>query len=356
MRQRVRFKRVFLFLALTFGLSWGFELLVAVTITQATYLETGLHPMGMFFPAFSALLLQIFVFKDSPLYFRVYKEKTRWVFYSFFLVTVLMGLITLLALATEIRPLILQGMGVIVVMLWTFAVFYLHGQCGADSFQRAGLQLGNTDLGVRFIAGVIAFLLSQAALNWLTGLGEFPGIQDTVGGVPVTGGLYPFAVVVFFAISAIGTPLTGLATVFGEEYGWRGFLHQELVKLGPRAGVFLVGLIWGIWHFPIILSGVHTYPATVGGLVLGVIFFVLTGFVFGYAVLKTKSIWVVSFMHGLLNSVYSFVITYLMRPHDKVFSFGLGIYGLICLAVVVVVILRDPVWRQQVDPVEQLQA
>jgi membrane protease YdiL (CAAX protease family) len=356
MRQRVRFKRVFLFLALTFGLSWGFELLVALTITQAAYLETGLHPMGMFFPACSALLLQIFFFRDSPLYFRVYKEKTRWVFYSFFLVTVLMGLITLLALTSQIRPLILQGVGAIVVMLWTFAVFYLHGQCGAESFQRAGLSLGNTDLGVRFIVGVIAFLLSQAALNWLFGLGAFPGIQDTVGSVPVPGGLYPFALVVFFGISAIGTPLTGLATVFGEEYGWRGFLHQELVKLGPRAGVFLVGLIWGIWHFPIILSGVHTYPPTATGLFLGVIFFVLTGFVFGYAILKTQSIWVVAFMHGVLNSIYSFVITYLMRPQDKLFSFGLGIYGLICLALVVVVILRDPVWRRQAGPGEQLGA
>jgi hypothetical protein len=101
MIQQVHFKRVFLFLALTFGLTWGFELLVAATIQQPAYLETGLNPMGMFFPAFSALLLQLFVFKDSPLYFRTHKDKTRWVFYSFLLLTVLYGIITLLALTSS---------------------------------------------------------------------------------------------------------------------------------------------------------------------------------------------------------------------------------------------------------------
>jgi hypothetical protein len=50
-------------------------------------------------------------------------------------------------------------------------------------------------------------------------------------------------------------------------------------------------------------------------------------------------------MHGVLNSIYPFVLTYLMRPADKILSFGLGIYGLACLAVVVLLIARDPIWR-----------
>jgi len=94
---------------------------------------------------------------------------------------------------------------------------------------------------------------------------------------------------------------------------------------------------------------VHTYPATAIGLLLGVIFFTLTGIIFGYAVLKTGSIWVAAFMHGVLNSIYAFGLNYLVRPDDKVFSFGLGIFGLICLAVVVLVVLRDPLWRQPAD-------
>jgi hypothetical protein len=52
-------------------------------------------------------------------------------------------------------------------------------------------------------------------------------------------------------------------------------------------------------------------------------------------------------MHGVMNSIYAFVVNYLMRPEDRVFSFGLGIFGLACLALVVLAILRDPVWRHQ---------
>lgn len=344
MMQRVRIKRVFLFLALTFGLTWGLELLIALTIKQPAYLATGLHPLGMFFPAFSALLLQMLVFKDSPLHFRTNKGETRWVGYSFLLLTILNGMITLLALTTSIRAIILQGVSGILVMQWTLLLFYVHGKCGAEGLERVGLPIGNTDRGVRFVAGVVVFLLTQAALNWAFGLGRFPGLQEEVGGVPVAGGLYPLALLALFVISVVGTPLSGLATVFGEEYGWRGFLQDELAALGRRRAVLIVGLLWGIWHFPIILSGVHTYPATASGLVLGVIFFVLAGFVFGYARIKTGSIWVVPFMHGVLNSVYAFVLNYLMRPNDAVLSFGLGLYGLICLALVVSVIMRDPVW------------
>ncbi|MBN2357191.1 CPBP family intramembrane metalloprotease [candidate division KSB1 bacterium] len=338
-------KRVILFLLLTFALSWGFELLIALTIKQKAYLATGMHPLGMFFPACSALILQMFVFRDSPIYFSTFKDSARWIFYSFFLLTVVYSVFTLLALFTHIRPLILQAVGAIFVTLWTFVVFYTFGKSSPASLQTAGLQLGNTSLGVRFIGGVVLFLLVQAALNWIFGLGKFPGILDRVGGVPVGGGLYPFAVFVFFLISVVGTPLSALAVLFGEEYGWRGFLHKELIKLGPRTGVFLVGLIWGVWHFPIILSGIHTYPATATGLLLGMVFFVLVGFVFSYAVMKTKSIWVVCFMHGIMNSIYPFVLNHLNRPHDKVFSFGLGIYGLICLAAIGGLIMRDPIWR-----------
>jgi membrane protease YdiL (CAAX protease family) len=342
--RRTRYGRVLLFLALTFGLTWGFELLVELTIGQAAYLETGLNPMGMYFPAFSAIFLEMFVFKDSAIHFRTHKGETRWVLYGFLLLTALNGVVTALALTTDVRPLILQGVGAILVMQWTLLVFYVYGRSGEEGFGRVGLQLGNKDLGIRFIAGVVVFLLSQAALNWLLGLGDFVGVREEVAGVPVSGLLYPLALVVFFLISVVGTPLAGLATVFGEEYGWRGFLQNELVRLGRRPGVLLVGIIWGVWHFPIILSGIHTYPPTPTGLALGLVFFVLVGFVFGYAVMKTKSLWIAAFLHGVLNSIYSFVGRYLVHPRDNVLSFGLGVYGLVCLLVIVLAILRDPVW------------
>lgn len=38
-------------------------------------------------------------------------------------------------------------------------------------------------------------------------------------------------------------PLLGLIITFGEEYGWRGFLQRESIRLGRIRGVFLLGVI-----------------------------------------------------------------------------------------------------------------
>ena len=338
-------KRVLLFLGLTFSLTWGFEWVVARTIGPAAYLATQMTPLGMFFPACSAILLQCFVFRDSPVYFRAPADPARWVFFGFLILAGAYAALTFLALSTAIRPLILQGIGGILIMFWTFLLFYLHGKSGEEGFARIGLPLGDPSLGVRFIAGTAAFFILQSALNLLFGLGELPGVQETVGGVPVPAGVYPFALIVFFGITVVGVPLTGLAAVFGEEYGWRGFLQKELAALGRRRGVLLTGLIWGIWHFPVILGGIHTYPPDAAGLLMGLVFFTLAGCVLGYAVIKTGSIWVAAFMHGVMNSVYAFGLQYLARPDDKLLSFGLGAGGLLCLAAIVLWIMRDPVWN-----------
>jgi hypothetical protein len=46
----------------------------------------------------------------------------------------------------------------------------------------------------------------------------------------------------------------------------------------------------------------------------------------------------------VVNSVYAFMLEYVVRPDDKVLSFGLGVYGLACLAVIVLFVLRDSIW------------
>jgi len=77
--QRIRIGRVTLFLFLTFALSWGFDLLMVAARGRRAYLDSDMTPWGMFVPAFVALVLQLFIFDDSPIYFRKYKEKPRWI-------------------------------------------------------------------------------------------------------------------------------------------------------------------------------------------------------------------------------------------------------------------------------------
>lgn len=338
--------RVVTYLVLTFAISWGFDLGVgALGAGRGTYAELGMTPWGMFVPAFVALFLQLFVFADSPITSRSCDRRLRVILLGFLVLTLLYGSITVLAVVAPDAANWCRGVGTLLITIWTLLVLSLGGKIASPVLDKSGLALGDVKLGRRFVAGIVVFLLLQAGLNLLLGLGEFRGILNRIYGVPVPEAAYPFVLIVLFAsVTVIGMPLSGLAAVFGEEYGWRGFLQGELAKLGNLRGALLVGLVWALWHFPVILRGIHTYPPSWVGLLLGIAFFTLWGLVQSYAVLKTGSLWIPAFMHGVVNSVYAFVLEYLVRPLDKVMSFGLGVYGLACMALIVAAILRDPVW------------
>ena len=51
-----------------------------------------------------------------------------------------------------------------------------------------------------------------------------------------------------------GFTINGLFA-FGEEYGWRGVLMDELRPLGAFKANLLTGVMWGFWHAPVILLG-----------------------------------------------------------------------------------------------------
>lgn len=89
----------------------------------------------------------------------------------------------------------------------------------------------------------------------------------------------------------------------GEEYGWRYFLQPALQeRLGKRKGIIVLGLIWGIWHFPINLfyySPQTPFHSVLNQLVGCVAYSVFWGFVY----MKTKNIWSVSMIHFLNNNL-----------------------------------------------------
>ena len=69
--------------------------------------------------------------------------------------------------------------------------------------------------------------------------------------------------------------------------------------------------------------------------------------VLGYAVLRSGSVLLAAYLHALNNQVAAFIVAIGYRPFDPAFSFGIGIYGIATLAVVALLVLRDPVWRSK---------
>jgi len=106
----------------------------------------------------------------------------------------------------------------------------------------------------------------------------------------------------------ISAPVNMLAT-FGEEFGWRGFLLTSLLPLGKRKALIISSIIWGVWHWPVVLMG-HNYGLGYTGypwlgLILTVWFTLSIGIYFGWLSIKGKSIWPAVLAHGSLNGLAS---------------------------------------------------
>lgn len=56
---------------------------------------------------------------------------------------------------------------------------------------------------------------------------------------------------------AVAIPVAAFASALGEEIGWRGYLHSKLLSLAPRVRYLLTGLIWSVWHWPLLILGYY---------------------------------------------------------------------------------------------------
>jgi membrane protease YdiL (CAAX protease family) len=107
-------------------------------------------------------------------------------------------------------------------------------------------------------------------------------------------------------LSVITTTLLTL----GEEIGWRGFLFPAVRSRTTEVKAHvLCGIIWGLWHAPVILIGYNFGTEYWGFPWLGILVMCLTstamGIVLSYVTGKTGSIWPAALAHGTINSVAS---------------------------------------------------
>lgn len=102
-------------------------------------------------------------------------------------------------------------------------------------------------------------------------------------------------------------PFVNTIPAFGEEFGWRGYLQWKLRPLGWRPMVLWMGLIWGVWHWPLIALGYNYgtgYPgAPWTGMAVFVVFTTAVGAVLAWATESTDSVWPAAFGHGVVNAI-----------------------------------------------------
>lgn len=147
-------------------------------------------------------------------------------------------------------------------------------------------------------------------LTWLLGLGQpdwrmeqFGEMISSAAGTDLPPMPSPTLMlpVLFLATLTIAPIVNGLLG-FGEELGWRGYLLPKLMPLGKFKAYVLLGIVWGLWHLPLILIG-FTYP---GQPLLGTLAFIALLLSFGTYMneltLRHRSSVLAGWIHGVFNS------------------------------------------------------
>jgi membrane protease YdiL (CAAX protease family) len=110
---------------------------------------------------------------------------------------------------------------------------------------------------------------------------------------------------------------------------------KELRSLGPVRANLMIGLLWGLFHAPIILMGFNYAPHQLLGVPMMVVFCTPFSFLLWRARQFTDSLLAPAMLHGAFNGYAGFFLL-LVVSRDPIVSVPVGLLGAAGLALVAV--------------------
>ncbi len=277
--QEVSWLGIGLYLLLTFAISWAIFIGLRALGVPFTIRATA----GMFGPALSAVLVRLLRregFGDAGLRLVARGNRRGWWMYL---------------VAYVVPPLVLF-IGIDVALLsgyqhWAFSTnLHILAQATVKALQARGQHIpaGMTPESLATIS-----IISQAILAF-----------------------------------TLAIPINMIAT-FGEEFGWRGYLLPKLAPLGGVWAALLVGVIWGLWHAPLIVLDSYNYPGHPWlGILMMIVFTTALSCIFAWLRFRSGSVWPSTLAHAALNAQAGFALVFLSRG-DSLIGAPIGILGLL---------------------------
>lgn len=188
-----------------------------------------------------------------------------------------------------------------------------------------------------WIAGwllVPVIVLLTLAANWCVNGAAFTTDTAAINAIRQSLNVPVWAIVVFTLVSGLFAGVTVNALLaFGEEAGWRGYLLRQFHGQPFISTAVFIGLLWGMWHAPLILLG-HNYPQhPVAGVFFMMLLCIPLTVIIQYFRIKSGSVIVAAVMHGTFNALAGLTFMFLDSYNDLLD----GSPGLVGITVLVVV-------------------
>jgi len=275
---RPNWTSIALYVILTFALSWGIWMGLRALGVPFTVREL----IGMFGPAVAATLVRLIRregFADAGLQLTARGRRGAGLMY----------------LAAYLTPSILIATGIGLVLLLGYQHWAFNENLHALGRLITSLTRQGRSLPPGFNADQLAFttILTQSILAFTLAL--------------------PF----------------NMIFTFGEEFGWRGYLLPRLAPLGGIPAAIITGIIWGLWHAPLIVQDGYNYPGHPWlGVVMMVVFTVALSMIFAWLRFRSGSVWPSTLAHAAFNAQVGFGAIFLSQA-DSLLRAPIGLLGLI---------------------------
>jgi uncharacterized protein len=175
------------------------------------------------------------------------------------------------------------------------ACFVVRRWLTAEGFSDAGLRH-------RFREGWAFYLVAAVWPLLVTPLGVLLALN--VGHEPHPGMHLPWGMTPprpsSLALWVIGSVVV-VPIIFGEEFGWRGYLQPRVFPQRPTLAATIVGVLWGVWHYPWLLANAPASSSPLPTLAFVTISTITMSIFLGWLRRRAGSIWTCSLGHSTNN-------------------------------------------------------